>query len=694
MPKLTPITNSFTLGEVSPLVYGRSDIDGYREGAQHVENMFVDSRGPAISRKGSKFVEAFTGSTGRMAALPVSDDFFYSMTFLDKKLFVSSGVGHAPSGLLSVNPAFALLSAGWHDTEHGSGSVDFTTSGATLHIPSSANQIAQISQEVTGLAPNTIHVVEWTLAGASTGEIRVGTSEGAGDILALPTSASSIIEFDTGPDTRVWITLILDSDLLQADQTLTVSYFAVAHLSTGVLEYTTPYLEKDLELIQTVQAPVGNAIYVLHEFYPPYKITYDRATDAFAWTIVTFTGQPAEWANGSYPRTGTFFQGRLWLAGPPLNASTFWASKSGLPENFTLGVLDDDGLEFTLNQFGAIQWMAGFKSLMIGTSSGEQIITSQGAYISPSDISIEQQSSYGSAAVQPVQVGDQIFYVSADRVKLRAIQYEWQADNWLSKDLTFNSEHITRSGIKRIVWHQNPKNLLHCVLNDGTLASLTYERGSDTYGWTRVIMQKQVKDLTTGPVQGTDYLHGLIYHGDNKLYLETQAQTPEYNNMDSWIERPVRLGSGFIDGLEHLEGETVQIQVEGAVYPDQVVTGGVVQVSELAEGVAAVGLQFTVRLVTLPLAAGNQAGSDTIYQKRWNQIVVRALASGKPIINGQRPATRRAPTPMDTVEPQASEDFEVVNLGLDTVAVITIEQDLPLDLTVIALFGKVSSSVT
>ena len=697
MPRITPITHSFSMGELSPLMFGRSDLEGYSEGVASMENLFPDSRGPAISRRGTKFVQSFEATTGRVLPLPVNENFFYTAVFLENRLIISSASGHVPVEVLSQNPHFNSLGNHWTtsvDVDLDS-VVVFTPSRCFMQVEDLPNRHATITQEVTGLVINTDYSMIWDLIGDNTGRVRVGTAALLGDLFdEATTPLGNDATFNTGPNTSVWISIVLDSDVFQGDQSLVIDFFGLAELDASSLEFETPYLASDLESIQTAQAPQGDAVYILQGRHPVHKLEYDKVLDAFEWSQVEFIDPPEEWTAESYPVTGSFFQGRLWLGGPPNDQQTLWASKSGLPEDFTQGALADDALQFTLAKFGAIRWMAGFKNLMIGTIYAEHIVTSEGLFIAPQDINIEQQSAYGSAPIQPVQVGDQIFYVSADRRKLRAIQYEWQADNWLSQDLTFNSEHITLAGVKYIAWHQNPKNLLHCVLQDGTVATMTYERSSDKYGWSRVVMQGQIVDITSAPVQGTDYIHGLIFHGDDKLYLETQAQLPEFAFMDSWIRRVINIGSGVIDGLEHLEGMTVQSTINGAMQPEYVVENGEIPGNTSEDGYAEIGLKFTRRLVTLPFEGDVGEGSNAPYAKRWSKIYVRVISSAKPVINGERPASRHPSTPMNSVEPERSEDIEVSGLGFDKVAIVRIEQELPFDLTIIALFGKMGTSIT
>jgi len=559
MPKITPINQSFSAGEVSPLLGARSDTKGYQAGLSEMTNLYPDSRGPAVSRPGTAYVTQFTANDGRIWAFSVSDAQFYIALFGHLELFIQL-VGDPP------------------------------------------------------------------------------------------------------------------------------------------VAFVTPYSDLDIHDLYFVQEPSGRSIYVLHEKYPPYKLTFDYNTELFTFEEVVFTDPPVEWVTGNYPSAGDFFEGRLWLGGTITEPQTFWGSRSGLPEDFTLGTEADDAVEFTMAKYGRIRWIVGFKNLLIGTQNGEHIVASEGGFIQPSDILVNQQSAYGSAHVQPQQVGDQVFYISADSRKLRAIQYEWQADNWLSKDLTFNSEHITESGIKQISWQQNPDNLLHCVLNNGQVAVLTYERSNNIYGWSRVKIggEGRVFDLTYASVYGTDLMMHLIQYRDGKINFEWQTVEGTVRYMDSWIFGKLEVDGVTVTGLQHLEGKTVQVLADDAVIPDQVVVGGKITlptVHDLSTEIV-VGLQCIRRMVTMPLDKGSPSGSAETWMKRWNKIYVSVLDSIKPLINGERAPVRHPITPMDTPEPPYSEEILKINLGHSRQAVITVEQDLPYNLIVLSTFGEINQSIT
>jgi len=699
MSKITPIQTSFSAGEISPLMYQRSDTEGYQAGVESMVNMFPDSRGPAVSRAGSKHEGQTAGDDGRIFSIPVNNEFFYTGVFTGLSLKISSLSGDNPSVGYTTNASFNTSGVDWTATDdgHATSNVLFVGGVARLTVGNNTNRFAQVEQETTGLTALTDYKIKTTVGGNVPYTVQVGTTQGAFDLIDVTTSAlEGNIAFTTPAGvTSVWIVFRIDSDHI-TDYTTNLDYFGVLDAVSSPVIFTTPYLESDVESLQYVVSPAGNAVYVLHGSHPPQKLGYTRTSDSFSWDPVTFVAPPVEWSTDNYPICGDFFEGRLWLGGSPNHPQTFWSSKSGVPEDFTQGKLADDGLTFTMAKYGAIKWMVGFKNLVIGTSNAEHIVTSDGGYIAPDDIQVEQQSSYGSVDIQPVQVGDQIFYVSADRRKLRAIQYEWQKDNWLSKDLTFNSEHITASGIKHIAWQQNPVNRFHCALTNGSVATLTYERGHNVYGWSIHKFAGAVVDITVGSLKGSDYLQGIIKYNSNTMYIETQSHSDHPHHMDSWIDIPPEADGVTIKGLSHLEGQTVQVLVDDAVHPDRVVVSGeiAIQPQQVAATNVTVGLQYTTRLVFLPFDQGAPAGSGAPWTKRWNKIYARVQESTNPLINGERSPERHPSTLMNTPEKEASKDILMINSGFDRKAQITIEQDLPLPLTVLGVFGELAQSIT
>ena len=683
MAKVEPIQNSFAAGELSPLMRARSDNEIYANGLSFMRNMIPNSRGPAVRRPGSRFITSYDGNDGRVYNFQSASGTVFILTMLDQIAFIATLQGPLPDKNYITEPRFESGGTNWTTDIGADASVTFKASNCALARGSAPNSYASIAQAWTPTTPTNLHTVIVYSDGETTYRLRIGNAINDGSILDITTSNIAYEATFTPGIAAPWITITAEDGVTADDSVTNISYVGVTD-STADLSFVTPYLEADLPQLQVIQAPSASATYVVHPNYQPYKFEYDDATNTFSFTAVTFTAPPTQWAGQNWPSTGVFFQGRLWLGGTPQQPETFWASRSGSPEDFTQGAQADDGLEFTLEKFGQIQWMSATKNLVIGTEFAEFIITSETGVITPSDVQATQQSAYGSNFVRAVQVGDQIFYVSSDGTKVRAMQYDFTTDNWLSRDITFSSNHLTQAGIKDIAWIQNPSNLLWCVLNDGSIAALIYERSYNIIGWARADTLGGLIDITSGELGGNSFAVGLASRQPGKLYLEVAIPT-QY--MDSWINRSYPGGTTVVDGLEHLDGFTVQVLTDGAVHPERTVTGGQI-ILEWEANVIDVGLQIYSEMTTLTLDAGGPSGTARHKQKHWNKVYVELLDSGLPIINGVRAPDRTPSTPMDEREPFRTEQIMTVTLGRTTQGAINIVQDLPVPLTVVAIYGE------
>lgn len=481
-----------------------------------------------------------------------------------------------------------------------------------------------------------------------------------------------------------------DTSLVFTDLALDVVDMLSASPSS-LYNVATPYTEAQLQDLHVVQAPAGDLVYLFHPLHAPRKLTKSGAT--YALTIVSFTSTPASWVAGSYPGTGYFFKGRLWMGGTTNDPQTFWGSKAGVPEDLTTGSLADDAIEFTMEAFGAIRWIVGTKNLLIGTEFGEFIVTSVGGVLKTGDIEIEQQSSYGSSTVQPKVIGDQVFYVSPDRTKLRAMQYEWTANNWLSRDLTYFSEHITEGKIRSLAWVQQPNNLLFLAMDSGDAVGLSYERGENTWGWHRHPTNGSFKGFSVLTLSGRSVMIAAAERLTGEIYLErTFYDSDEEYYMDSW-KKVTGSGITTVTGLAHLEGFEVQVLTDGVIHPSKTVASGQITLDVAADEII-VGLQYNTKLVLLPFETGGMAGSSKPYTQRFVELLVHILESAKPLVNGNRAATRYPATLMGTMEELMTETVYAAGESWQKDLEVTIEQDLPLPMTITHISGKLAQEIT
>lgn len=70
MAKFTKLINNFTAGELSPYLYGRSELKSYLAGAKQIENFIVLPYGGLLRRPGFKFVAEVKDSTKKVRLIP------------------------------------------------------------------------------------------------------------------------------------------------------------------------------------------------------------------------------------------------------------------------------------------------------------------------------------------------------------------------------------------------------------------------------------------------------------------------------------------------------------------------------------------------------------------------------------------------------------------------------------------------
>ena len=557
-----------------------------------------------------------------------------------------------------------------------------------VEIDEPVTKFAAISQQATVVAAETdTHIV---VVGQSTNSritVQVGTTDGATDLAEYTTTAleSSVGFVPNNP--TYWVRVLADGDF-EADAPITFVGTAAEVVAGGIgLDMDAPWTEAQLDEIHYIQSPEGETMYFTHPQVTPQQLVYSFINDTFVpLTDVPFINPPAAWSGTNQPATGAHFEGRLWFGGAPFTGrQTVWASVSGSPIDFTkeAGVASGS-LEFVLQEFGRIEWMLGTKTMLIGAENGEHIISSEGPVITDTDFKIDQQSSFGSNNMQGVQVGEKVFYATPDGRQLRAMAYEWQEDNWLSQDLSYISEHITAGIIKHRCWAQHPESLFLIALEDGTMTNMTYDRTAQTIAWSHITVPGYfVFDLETARRNGRNEVILVGQRTTGKIDLDATADDLEY--LDSYASNFYPSGGNVVDGLDHLEGESVRPLVDGAVEPNKTVVGGQITTDRSGNQLHA-GMDYEALIKTLPPDVPQ--GQIRSWKKRWNKVWAYMLGSNAPIVNGTRPPDRFPQTPMDTPEPARTGHFKTVNLHWDDDGQITISQDLPVPMNVLAIYGE------
>lgn len=347
--------------------------------------------------------------------------------------------------------------------------------------------------------------------------------------------------------------------------------------------------------------------------------------------------------------------------------------------------------------------------------------------MTPTDIAVKRESTNGCADIVPLRISSIVLFVQRARRKLRELVFSLETDGFRTPDLTILAEHISESGLREIVYQQEPDSQVHCVREDGVLATLTYHREQDVVGWSRHILGGRfgegppvIESMACIPgsaAAGSENqdeawvavkrtIDGATFRSIEVFEGVFEGPSPEAFDSKSAFEAAVlarQKQAFYVDcglsydgpatqqlaGLDHLEGETVRILTDGALHPDRIVAGGAVSLQAPA-GVIHVGLPYRHVFASLKLEAGAAAGTAVGKVKRVHAVALVLLHSlglriGPTVAQQEAVPLREVGNAMDTAVPLFSgEHFVSFEGDFDRDARIVITGDAPLPFTLLA----------
>lgn len=196
-----------------------------------------------------------------------------------------------------------------------------------------------------------------------------------------------------------------------------------------------------------------------------------------------------KWSDvNGYPEQVVFFRERLcFTKDQDVEMSVVGDFENFARKNTSGEVVVDQAISIRISsdQVNKVQWLSSSKGLLVGTAGAEYVIkelTTNEAF-GPTNVTVVNQSPFGSREVIPVQVGEAVLFVQRSGRKLRELMYDFGSDQYKSIDTTVLSEHITYGGIIDMAYQQEPNSVVWCVRSDGLLLGFTYNKEQDVLGW-------------------------------------------------------------------------------------------------------------------------------------------------------------------------------------------------------------------
>jgi hypothetical protein len=343
---------------------------------------------------------------------------------------------------------------------------------------------------------------------------------------------------------------------------------------------------------------------------------------------------------GNYPSAVSYYEQRRVFGGTLNRPQNLWMTRTGTESSMASSIptRDDDSLAFRIaaREANTIRHIVPLTQLVVLTSSAEWRVSGGNTdAITPTSVSVRPQSYIGANNVQPLVVSNLMLYAQARGGRVREMSYNWQAQGYLSNDISLLAPHLfDYQTIKDMAFVRSPYPIAWCVSSSGKLLGLSYVPEQEVAGWHQHDTINGVFESVCSVAEDNeDALYAIVQrtvNGSQKRYVERlhsrQFEAPEdaffVDSGLSYYGTPVT----NLSGLDHLEGEEVSVLADGAVMPRKVVTGGAITL-EQASSVVHVGLPITADLKTLPWMIESDSAAGQGRPKNVNEVWLRVHES-------------------------------------------------------------------
>lgn len=748
MPRAKPILTSFNGGELSPLLDGRVDQDKYFTGCKTLTNFIPTVQGPARRRGGTRFVGLvkvaakrawladFVFSAGQAYVLEFGSNY---LRFWTNRGQLLGGGGVSPYEVVTPYSEADLITA------EGTFALRTLQSSDVMWIVHSEGKYPPYRLSRRGAIDWTLAPEEFTdgpfrdvntdsaltmQAGGTTGTVTVTANSAlfkpghVGSLLVLNSfNPSTVAPYQTYKSVAIGDRVRNAGNVYEAQNAFTYDS------GDQTQRYVPTHTEGD--------AYDGAVTWrYLHSGYGWGKII-SVSGDGRSCQLQVTSRLPEEvvsastrrWAFSEFssvygwPTGIAFFKERLTYT----RGKQVFHSIVGAFTNFAHkdagSVTSETAMSLSLaaDKLDSIRWLAQSRTLVIGSARAELALgeqTTQQVY-SATNVQNVPQTEYGSRLLRPLRVGESVLFVERAGHRIRDMKFDFTIDRYKAEDITVLSEHIfdgsevlgdTEQEQRDIVdwaYQQQRDSLVWCVLSDGTLASLVFNRERGVIAWTphylggnAVVEAVQSIPSPDGRTDDAWFIvrrtvngqtqRSIEYMTDYRLVKKGAAEAVHVDCSVTYRGAPANV----ITGLAHLEGKTVSICVDGSNHPDKKVASGQVTLDRTGSLVH-VGYRFVSRMQTMRLEVQGGGGTSQTTRKGIAEAWLRLQSTigGRVGPNFERMDEIRTldpRKPVGTPPTLYSGDYKLqFPGGFETDAYVCFEQRMPLPATLVAIVLRV-----
>lgn len=211
-----------------------------------------------------------------------------------------------------------------------------------------------------------------------------------------------------------------------------------------------------------------------------YTLTKTAGDTSWSLDLVSYVASSV--TIGTTPTAVEFHEGRLILAAD----NVVYGSKVGVYNDFVLGTDADDAWKYGIGggKIASILWMRSKGDLIIGTLGGEYRMSGMGSGITPTNVSAQLQTAWGSHwKVSGEVITDTMVFVQAGGTLVREYFYQNEQSAYKSNELTLMNEKVMDDGIVDIAVQASPDPCVWFVTEGGRLIQMLYDKTLNLMGF-------------------------------------------------------------------------------------------------------------------------------------------------------------------------------------------------------------------
>ena len=656
MSRVVRIQTNFASGAIDPLLRSRVDLNQYYNGLQTAENVTIMPQGGLRRRDGLRYITELPSAANpqngvRLIPFEFSADDSYMFALVNQRIYIFRNKVLVTDINGSGNDYLAVSSI----TSAMLSKIRYAQNADTIIFVHEDLPPLKIVRGATN-SDWTASVITFT--NAPTHAFTLSTSNPSASITPSGTTGN--------------ITLTASSGIFQPSYEK--QYININSLfgRVRVIEQVSTTVVKgfcEIDLFDTAAVASGD------------------------WELES--GYEDSWsATRGYPVSVTFHEGRLYFGGSKSEPTTFWGSNVNQFFDFEFGEgLDDQTVSASITTASLNQIVDIFsgRDLQIFTTGGEFFVPQTvGEPITPSNLTVKVATRNGAKPGIPVAGLDSgTLFIQRQGKQLNELLFSDAELAYTTSAISLLSGHLLKTpvdmAIRRATNTEEADRLFIVNSEAGTMSVFSLLRAQ------QVVAPSEF--ITDGTFEAVGIDVDTAYVIVKRTINSADKYYVEYFDSTLHTDSAVYSASASATGAAaHLEGEALDVIVDGNVQTDKTVSSGSVTFDRSSTSNYEIGMPFTMSVITMPVEPRLQSGNLKGFKKRILEINAEVFESQAMTVNGQLVAFRQfGESALDSsVQPFTGVKKVGPLLGYTNEGTITVSQTVPLDLTLLALDYKIS----